>query len=68
MINKIVSSPLAVLCDGAIAMIGGFGPTAQPNELVNALIETGARVLAIVDNDAGNGNTGLAHLLAFTRV
>ncbi|WP_298232903.1 3-oxoacid CoA-transferase subunit A [uncultured Azohydromonas sp.] len=71
MIDKIVSSPLDALADirdGATVMIGGFGTAGQPNELIDALIETGARELVIVNNNAGNGDAGLARLLALKRV
>src|SRR5206468_2628783 len=49
-------------------MIGGFGGAGQPNELIDALIEQGARELTIVNNNAGNGETGLAALLKTGRV
>jgi 3-oxoadipate CoA-transferase alpha subunit len=71
MINKIVATPaeaLADIRDGATVMIGGFGTAGQPNELIDALIETGAKDLVIVNNNAGNGDTGLAALLAKKRV
>ncbi|MBL8330237.1 MAG: 3-oxoacid CoA-transferase subunit A [Rubrivivax sp.] len=71
MIDKIVSSPQAALADvpdGATVMIGGFGTAGQPNELIDALIEQGARDLTIVNNNAGNGDSGLAALLAAGRV
>ncbi|MEK6668914.1 MAG: 3-oxoacid CoA-transferase subunit A [Pseudomonadota bacterium] len=71
MIQKIVKTPadaLADVRDGATVMIGGFGTAGQPNELIDALIETGARDLVIVNNNAGNGDTGLAALLANKRV
>ncbi|MFY9460942.1 MAG: 3-oxoacid CoA-transferase subunit A [Aquabacterium commune] len=71
MIHKILSTPadaLADVRDGATVMIGGFGTAGQPNELIDALIETGARDLVIVNNNAGNGDTGLAALLANKRV
>ena len=54
--------------DGATVLIGGFGGAGQPNELIDALIEHGARDLVIVNNNAGNGETGLAALLAKGRV
>src|SRR5690554_5353275 len=50
--------------DGAVVMIGGFGTAGQPIELIDALIDHGARDLTIVNNNAGNGTTGLAALLA----
>ena len=71
MINKIAGSPEAALADvhdGATVMIGGFGTAGLPNELVDALIAHGCRDLTIVNNNAGNGDTGLAALLAARRV
>jgi 3-oxoadipate CoA-transferase, alpha subunit len=71
MIDKIVASAalaLADVRDGATVMIGGFGTAGLPNELVDALIEQGAKDLVIVNNNAGNGDTGLAALLAKGRV
>jgi len=71
MINKIlpsVADALADVRDGATVMIGGFGTAGQPNELIDALIETGARDLVVVNNNAGNGETGLARLIALGRV
>ena len=59
---------LAALKDGATVMIGGFGGAGQPGELIDALIEHGARELVIVNNNAGNGDTGLAALLKAGRV
>src|SRR3546814_19165950 len=49
-------------------MIGGFGTAGLPNELTDALIEQGARDLVIVNNNAGNGDSGLAALIALGRV
>jgi len=71
MIDKIVASPAAALADvpdGATVMIGGFGTAGLPNELVEALISQGATDLTIVNNNAGNGDIGLAALLAAGRV
>jgi 3-oxoadipate CoA-transferase alpha subunit len=71
MIDKIVATPAAALADvpdGATVMIGGFGTAGLPNELVEALIEQGAKDLTIVNNNAGNGDSGLAALLATGRV
>jgi 3-oxoadipate CoA-transferase alpha subunit len=50
--------------DGATVLIGGFGSAGQPMELIEALIRTGARDLTVVNNNAGNGDRGLAALLA----
>jgi 3-oxoadipate CoA-transferase alpha subunit len=49
--------------DGATVMIGGFGNAGMPSALIDALIDQGARELTIVNNNAGNGETGLAALL-----
>ena len=71
MIDKIVATPAAALADvpdGATIMIGGFGTAGQPDELIDALIAQGARALTIVNNNAGNGDAGLAALLAAGRV
>ena len=71
MIDKVFESAaaaLAGLADGATVMIGGFGGAGQPAELIDALIEQGARDLVIVNNNAGNGETGLAALLKAGRV
>lgn len=71
MISKIVeSTAMAVrdIPDGATIMIGGFGTAGQPVELIDALLEQGARDLVIVNNNAGNGTTGLAALLGAGRV
>ena len=71
MINKIVDSlaeAVAGIPDGATVMIGGFGRAGQPVELIDALIASGSKDLTIVNNNAGNGDTGLAALLATGRV
>ncbi|MBQ1767007.1 MAG: 3-oxoacid CoA-transferase subunit A, partial [Aquincola sp.] len=71
MINKIspsIEAALADVHDGATVMIGGFGTAGLPNELIDGLIAQGAKDLTIVNNNAGNGDTGLAALLAKRRV
>jgi len=71
MIEKEVASlgeAVADIADGATVMIGGFGTAGLPNELIGALLEQGAKNLTIVNNNAGNGDTGLAALLAARRV
>jgi len=71
MINKVVSSLAAAVADihdGATIMIGGFGTAGMPSELIDALIEQGSRELTIINNNAGNGETGLAALLKARRV
>ena len=71
MIDKLrasVAQALHDVPDGATVMIGGFGTAGLPHELIDALLEQGARELTIVNNNAGNGDTGLAALLAAGRV
>lgn len=71
MIDKTVATPadaIAGIPDGATVMIGGFGRAGQPVELIDALIAHGAGDLTIINNNAGNGDTGLAALLAAGRV
>lgn len=71
MINKIRNSirePISLIQDGSTIMIGGFGTAGQPAELIDALIDHGARDLTIVNNNAGNGDLGLAALLKAGRV
>lgn len=71
MVNKIVPGmreAMAGIHDGATVMIGGFGNAGMPRELIDALIDQGATDLTIVNNNAGNGDTGLAALLAARRV
>ena len=63
-----LTDALAGVTDGATVMIGGFGGAGQPNELIDALIAQGAKDLVIVNNNAGNGETGLAALLKAGRV
>ncbi|CAJ0850905.1 hypothetical protein R77567_00520 [Ralstonia sp. LMG 32965] len=70
-INKLcpsVEAALADIPDGATIMIGGFGTAGMPSELIDGLIAHGARELTIINNNAGNGETGLAALLKARRV
>ncbi|VTU35128.1 3-oxoacid CoA-transferase subunit A [Variovorax sp. RA8] len=71
MINKIarsIADAMAGIPDGATVLIGGFGTAGIPNELIDGLIEQGAKELTVVNNNAGNGDTGLAALLKAGRV
>jgi 3-oxoadipate CoA-transferase alpha subunit len=63
-----VAESLAGTSDGATVLIGGFGTAGIPNELIEGLIEQGARDLTVVNNNAGNGDSGLAALLQAGRV
>lgn len=59
---------VAGIADGATVLISGFGMAGMPVALIDALIDQGARDLTVVSNNAGNGDTGLAALLAEGRV
>lgn len=59
---------VAGTADGSTVMVGGFGMAGMPVELIDALVRQGATDLTVVSNNAGNGDTGLAALLAAGRV
>jgi 3-oxoadipate CoA-transferase, alpha subunit len=59
---------LADIPDGSTVLIGGFGMAGMPVTLIDALIRQGAKDLTVVNNNAGNGDTGLAALLAAGQV
>lgn len=59
---------VAGIPDGATVLIGGFGVAGMPFDLIDALIRQGATDLTVVSNNAGNGDAGLAALLAAGRV
>lgn len=66
MINKIrnsIAEAVADVEDGSTILIGGFGTAGIPEELLEGLMLSGARELVVVNNNAGNGDTGLAALL-----
>lgn len=69
--DKTVPDTTAALdgvADGSTVLIGGFGLAGQPLELIDALLAQGATDLTIVSNNAGNGDSGIAALLAAGRV
>ncbi len=71
MIDKTVASAEAAVADipdGATVMIGGFGTAGIPFRLIDALLAQGARNLVVVNNNAGNADTGLAALIRERRV
>src|SRR5258707_2658013 len=71
MIDKIVPSLEAALADvrdGSTVLVGGFGGAGVPEELVDALVAQGAKNLTIVNNNAGNGEVGIAALFKARRV
>lgn len=63
-----LATAVAGITDGMTVMIGGFGGSGAPIELIHALIDrflaTGhPRDLTVVNNNAGNGHVGLAALI-----
>ncbi len=71
MINKFMDDihvAVADVFDGATVLIGGFGGAGHPTELIHALIDQGAKELTVVNNNAGNHDTGLAALIKAGRV
>lgn len=63
-----VEAAVADVADGSTVLIGGFGMAGMPGALIDALIAQGATGLTVVSNNAGNGDTGLAALLAAGQV
>ncbi len=68
LITEDLREAVAGIPDGATVMIGGFGTAGQPVELIDALIDQGASELTVISNNAGNGDVGLAQLIALGRV
>ncbi|MFL9826272.1 3-oxoacid CoA-transferase subunit A [Rhodoplanes sp. SY1] len=69
--NKIrpsLQDALADIPDGASIMIGGFGDAGVPFEMIDALVEQGAKALTIISNNAGTGEEGIAKLIKLDRV
>ncbi|MCP4411906.1 MAG: 3-oxoacid CoA-transferase subunit A [Gammaproteobacteria bacterium] len=65
--DKTVKTPalaVADIFDGATVMVGGFGEAGSPTELIHALIEQGTKNLTVINNNTGNGEVGLAALIA----
>lgn len=67
-ISESAREAVADIPDGATVLIGGFGTAGQPVELIEALVDSGAGDLTVVNNNAGNGDAGLAALIAAGRV
>ncbi|TWS26170.1 3-oxoacid CoA-transferase subunit A [Tsukamurella sputi] len=63
-----VDEAVAGIEDGSTVLIGGFGLAGMPFDLIDALIRQGATDLTVVSNNAGNGEVGVAALLASGRV
>jgi 3-oxoadipate CoA-transferase alpha subunit len=54
---------VAGIGDGATVMIGGFGGSGAPIELIHALIDKGPKDLTVINNNAGNGRIGIAAMI-----
>lgn len=64
--DKTVEHPrdaVAAIPDGATVMIGGFGGSGAPIELIHALIDVGPKNLTVINNNAGNGHVGIAAMI-----
>jgi len=68
LITDDADAAVAGIADGSTILIGGFGMAGMPVTLIDALIRRGAAELTVVNNNAGNGDTGLAALLAAGQV
>jgi len=58
-----VADAVSDIPDGATVMVGGFGASGSPIELLHALIDHGATDLTVINNNTGNGEVGLAALI-----
>jgi 3-oxoadipate CoA-transferase alpha subunit len=63
-----VADAVAGIEDGATVLVGGFGASGVPVELVHALLDRGTTDLTVVTNNAGSGETDVAALLRERRV
>lgn len=63
-----VASAVEGIHDGASVMIGGFGTAGMPDQLIDALIAREVGDLTIINNNAGNGESGVAALIKAGRV
>jgi len=58
-----LADAVAGINDGATVMIGGFGGSGAPIELIHALIDKGSKNLTVINNNAGNGSIGIAAMI-----
>jgi 3-oxoadipate CoA-transferase alpha subunit len=71
MIDKRVAAlaeAVAGVQDGDTVLVGGFGNSGVPVELVHAVLDMGARDLTVVTNNAGSGESDIAALIRERRV
>ncbi len=60
---KSAAEAVSAIGDGATVMIGGFGGSGAPIELIHALIDKGPKNLTVINNNAGNGRIGIAAMI-----
>ena len=58
-----LAEAVAPIGDGATVMIGGFGGSGAPIELIHALIDKGPKNLTVINNNAGTGRVGIAAMI-----
>lgn len=58
-----LAAAVSEIGDGATVMIGGFGGSGAPIELIHALIDNGPKDLTVINNNAGNGRIGIAAMI-----
>src|ERR1700693_3167916 len=71
MINKLyrdAAAAVADIHDGASVLISGFGGAGLPTDLIDALVEQGAKGLTIISNNAGSRGTGISKLVSASQV
>jgi 3-oxoadipate CoA-transferase alpha subunit len=69
--NKVIPNleeAVSVVQDGMVVMIGGFGGSGAPIELIHALVDRFKKTgspgnLTVVNNNAGNGDVGIAAMI-----
>jgi 3-oxoadipate CoA-transferase, alpha subunit len=65
---RTLADAVAGVADGATLLVGGFGGSGVPVDLVHGVLELGVRDLTIVTNNAGSGETDIAALIRERRV
>ena len=60
---RTLTDAVSKVTDGATVMIGGFGGSGAPIELIHALIDNGPKNLTVINNNAGNGRIGIAAMI-----
>ncbi|NSY19729.1 MULTISPECIES: 3-oxoacid CoA-transferase subunit A [Rhizobium/Agrobacterium group] len=60
---RTLADAVSKITDGATVMIGGFGGSGAPIELIHALIDSGPKNLTVINNNAGNGRIGIAAMI-----